>query len=105
VRIDEWNPGAGRDWLYLIHPVGGDVQAYRELVSALHPDLGVRVIADPALRLPELPAISLVERAQRYVRAVQNGHPDVTHWRLSGWSFGAWVAQAMCSLAQTSGLS
>ncbi|WP_122848380.1 non-ribosomal peptide synthetase [Pseudomonas viridiflava] len=105
VRIDEWNPGAGRDWLYLIHPVGGDVQAYRELVSALHPDLGVRVIADPALRLPELPAISLVERAQRYVRAVQNGHPDSTHWRLAGWSFGAWVAQAMCSLAQTSALS
>ncbi len=105
VRIDEWNPGAGRDWLYLIHPVGGDVQAYRELVSALHPDLGVRVIADPALRLPELPAISLVERAQRYVRAVQNCHPDGTHWRLAGWSFGAWVAQAMCSLAQTSALS
>ncbi|MEE4915319.1 amino acid adenylation domain-containing protein [Pseudomonas alliivorans] len=104
VRIDEWSPGAGRDWLYLIHPVGGDVQAYRELVSALDPALGVRVIADPALRLPELPAISLVERAQLYWRAVQDGHPDGMPWRLAGWSFGAWVAQAMCSLAQNCAL-
>ncbi|MBA1228148.1 amino acid adenylation domain-containing protein [Pseudomonas viridiflava] len=104
VRVDEWHPGAGCDWLYLIHPVGGDVQAYRELVSALHPDLGVRVIADPALRVPELPAISLTERAQRYVQSLQALQAEGTDWRLAGWSFGAWVAQAMCSVAQVSGL-
>ncbi|ORC62368.1 non-ribosomal peptide synthetase [Pseudomonas floridensis] len=104
VRIDEWHAGAGHDWLYLVHPVGGDVQAYRELVSALHPDLGVRVIADPALRLPELPAISLAERARLYVQAVHAAHAERTNWRLAGWSFGAWVAQAMCGLTQDSGL-
>ncbi|WP_213938240.1 non-ribosomal peptide synthetase [Pseudomonas sp. dw_612] len=103
VQIDQWHAGAGRKWLYLIHPVGGDVQAYRELVSALHPDLGVCVIADPALRLPDLPNISLAERAAFYLKAVQAREPDGGAWRLAGWSFGAWVAQSMCSLAQASG--
>ncbi|WP_440092845.1 amino acid adenylation domain-containing protein [Pseudomonas syringae] len=96
VRIDQWHAGAGRERLYLIHPVGGDVQAYREMVSALHPDLGVWVIADPALRLPQLPNISIVERARLYLLAVQAHRPDGGAWRLVGWSFGAWVAQAMC---------
>ncbi|MFH4094819.1 acyl carrier protein, partial [Acinetobacter baumannii] len=27
VRIDQWHAGADRERLYLIHPVGGDVQA------------------------------------------------------------------------------
>ncbi|MGF6127532.1 amino acid adenylation domain-containing protein [Pseudomonas frederiksbergensis] len=103
VQIDQWHAGAGREWLYLIHPVGGDVQAYRELVSALHPDLGVRVIADPALRLPDLPNISLAERAALYLEAVQVRDVNAGVWRLAGWSFGAWVAQSMCSLAQQSG--
>ncbi|MFA1029623.1 Non-ribosomal peptide synthetase/polyketide synthetase [Pseudomonas syringae pv. helianthi] len=98
VRIDQWHAGAGRERLYLIHPVGGDVQAYRELASALHPDLGVWVIADPALRLPELPNISVAERAQLYLKALQAHSPSGSAWRLAGWSFGAWVAQAMCSL-------
>lgn len=98
VRIDQWHAGVDRERLYLIHPVGGDVQAYRELASALHPDLGVWVIADPTLRLPELPNISLAERAQLYLDALQAHHPDGTAWRLAGWSFSAWVAQAMCSL-------
>ncbi|QGL59663.1 amino acid adenylation domain-containing protein [Pseudomonas coronafaciens pv. oryzae str. 1_6] len=101
VRIDPWHAGAGRERLYLIHPVGGDVQAYREMVAALHPDLGVWVIADPALRLPELPNISLVERARLYLQALQAHCPQGSVWRLAGWSFGAWVAQAMCSLVPT----
>jgi amino acid adenylation domain-containing protein len=104
VQIDQWHAGAGREWLYLIHPVGGDVQAYRELVSALHPDLGVCVIADPALRLPDLPNISLTERAALYLTAIQARNPKGAAWRLAGWSFGAWVAQALCNLAQQSGL-
>jgi len=99
VQIDQWQAGAGAEWLYLVHPVGGDVQAYRELVSALPADLGVCVIADPALRLADLPNISIDERAQRYVTAVQAHLPAGAAWRLAGWSFGAWVAQAMCSLA------
>jgi len=103
VRVDQWHAGVGRDWLYLIHPVGGDVQAYRELVSALPADLGVCVIADPALRLPALPNISIVERARWYLQAIKAHLPDGCAWRLAGWSFGAWVAQALCQQAQAEG--
>lgn len=103
VQIDQWHAGAGREWLYLIHPVGGDVQAYRALVSALHPDLGVRVIADPALRLPDLPNIGVTERAALYLKAIEAREANRGAWRLAGWSFGAWVAQAMCSLVAPCG--
>ncbi|MGN8120129.1 amino acid adenylation domain-containing protein [Pseudomonas sp. 22082] len=103
VRIDQWHAGAGRDWLYLIHPVGGDVQAYRELVSALPAELGVCVIADPALRLPQLPNISVEERARWYLAAIKEHLPHGSTWRLAGWSFGAWVAQALCHQAQVDG--
>lgn len=103
VRIDQWHAGAGRDWLYLIHPVGGDVQAYRELVSALPAELGVCVIADPALRVPQLPNISVDERARRYQAAIKAHLPHGSTWRLAGWSFGAWVAQALCYQAQADG--
>ncbi|WP_248743542.1 MULTISPECIES: non-ribosomal peptide synthetase [unclassified Pseudomonas] len=103
VRIDQWHSGAGREWLYLIHPVGGDVQAYRELVSTLPADLGVCVIADPALRVPALPNISIVERARWYLQAIKAHLPVGCAWRLAGWSFGAWVAQALCQQAQADG--
>ncbi|WP_263262414.1 non-ribosomal peptide synthetase [Pseudomonas sp. RIT-PI-S] len=105
VLLDPWHAGAGRQWLYLIHPVGGDVQAYRELVAALHPDIGVCVIADPALRLPDLPPISLDERAAAYLQAIQARHPQGAEWQVAGWSFGAWVAQALCALAPAAGLA
>nr|WP_236197277.1 non-ribosomal peptide synthetase [Pseudomonas glycinae] len=103
VRIDQWHAGAGRDWLYLIHPVGGDVQAYRELVSALPAELGVCVIGDPALRLPQLPNVSVEERARWYLEAIKEHLPHGSTWRLAGWSFGAWVAQALCHQAQAEG--
>ncbi|MBV4504329.1 amino acid adenylation domain-containing protein [Pseudomonas sp. BW13M1] len=103
LRIDPWQQGDGRQCLYLIHPVGGDVQAYRELAAALHPSLGVRVIADPVLRQPELANLSLAARAQLYLEAIQADLPDGASWGLLGWSFGAWVAQAVCALAREAG--
>ncbi|QXH54364.1 non-ribosomal peptide synthetase [Pseudomonas maumuensis] len=103
LRIDPWQQGDGRQWLYLIHPVGGDVQAYRELATALHPDLCVRVIADPVLSQPVLPNLSLQARAQLYLDAIQAELPAGARWSLLGWSFGAWVAQALCALAVEAG--
>ncbi|NWD51155.1 non-ribosomal peptide synthetase [Pseudomonas gingeri] len=105
VQLDIWNPGAGKEWLCLVHPVGGDVQAYRELVAALPATLGVCMIADPALQHPQLPPISLSQRAACYLAALQARFPrESFDWRLAGWSFGAWVAQAMCAAAGQMGL-
>ncbi|MFJ2766356.1 amino acid adenylation domain-containing protein [Streptomyces sp. NPDC087300] len=98
VAVEVWQEGTGRDLVCLIHPVGGDIQAYRALVSELDPRLTVCLIPDPALRRPDLPAWSLTERARRYRDALWTRFPG-DEWRthLVGWSFGAWVAQAMAA--------
>ncbi|HEV2888658.1 MAG TPA: SDR family NAD(P)-dependent oxidoreductase, partial [Jatrophihabitans sp.] len=104
VTLDVWQPGTGTDLLCLIHPVGGDIQAYRSLVSALDPRLTVCLIADPALYRPELPPWSLAERAQRYHEALRARFPRAEwRWRLAGWSFGAWVALAMAAESEAAG--
>ncbi|MFH8346407.1 amino acid adenylation domain-containing protein [Streptomyces sp. NPDC018045] len=104
VVLEVWQQGTGRDLLCLVHPVGGDIQAYRALVTAVDPRLTVCLIADPGLRRPDLPAWSLTERARRYHAALQARFPH-TAWRrqLAGWSFGAWVAQAMAAEAEAAG--
>ncbi|MFE0172186.1 amino acid adenylation domain-containing protein [Streptomyces sp. NPDC059002] len=104
VALEVWQEGTGRDLVCLVHPVGGDIQAYRTLVSELDPRLTVCLIPDPALRRPDLPAWSLAERARRYHGALRARFPH-GEWRthLMGWSFGAWVAQAMAADAQSAG--
>ncbi|MEU6073734.1 amino acid adenylation domain-containing protein [Micromonospora sp. NPDC047074] len=104
VPVEVWRTGRGRTVLCLVHPVGGDVRAYRPLVSALDPELTVCVIADPALARPEQPAWSLAERAARYHAALRERFPrDEWRWRLGGWSFGAWVALGMAAEAEAAG--
>ncbi|WP_157877496.1 SDR family NAD(P)-dependent oxidoreductase, partial [Streptomyces odonnellii] len=139
VPLDIWQTGTGHDLVCLVHPVGGDIQAYRALVSALDPGTTVCLIADPALRHTapaahpgtdparfgsgpghpgpgdtalddtgpggtDRPAWTLTERARHYHAALQARFPHGTwRWRLAGWSFGAWVAQAMAAEAEAAG--
>ncbi|MFI6684901.1 amino acid adenylation domain-containing protein [Streptomyces sp. NPDC050485] len=104
VPLEVWQTGTGREVLCLVHPVGGDIQAYRALVSALDERFTVCLIADPALRSPERPVWSLADRARRYHAALQARFPGGSwHWRLVGWSFGAWVAHAMAAEAEAAG--
>ncbi|MFE2596054.1 amino acid adenylation domain-containing protein [Streptomyces sp. NPDC059396] len=156
VPLDIWQTGTGHDLVCLVHPVGGDIQAYRALVSALDPGPTVCLIADPALRHtdpgrrpdpghsgprhpgpghpglgdtshpgPNHPGLghpglrdtghpgvhhadpspwTLAERARQYHAALQARFPHGTwRWRLAGWSFGAWVAQAMAAEAEAAG--
>lgn len=105
VSLEVWQAGTGRVVLCLVHPVGGDIQAYRSLVSALDPRLTVCLIADPALRRPELSAWPLGERAWRYHAALRARFPHGEwRWQLAGWSFGAWVALAMAAEAEAAGM-
>jgi thioesterase domain-containing protein/acyl carrier protein len=104
VTVEVWQEGNGSTVLCLVHPVGGDLAAYRPLVSALDDRLTVCLIADPALHRPELPAWSIAERARRYHAALQvRFPPGQWRWRLAGWSFGAWVAVAMAVEAEAAG--
>ncbi|RZU53339.1 amino acid adenylation domain-containing protein [Krasilnikovia cinnamomea] len=104
VDVSVWQHGTGRDVLCLIHPVGGDIGAYRPLVAALGPALSVCLIADPGLRDGRPPGWSVAERAKRYLAALDARFPQ-PGWRmrLGGWSFGAWVALAMAAEAEAAG--
>ncbi len=104
VVLDIWQEGTGSAVLCLVHPVGGDIQAYRSLVAALGPAPTVCLIADPALRDTEMPAWSLAERAQHYDAELRErfGGPD-HRLHLAGWSYGARVAMEMAGLAESAG--
>ncbi|WP_326952752.1 non-ribosomal peptide synthetase [Amycolatopsis sp. NBC_01286] len=104
VAVQVWQEGTGRDVVCLVHPVGGDVHAYRPLVKELGPELTVCVIADPALSRPEPPGWPVAERARRYHAALLARFPDDEwRWQLAGWSFGAWVATGMAAEAELGG--
>ncbi|MFD2415902.1 amino acid adenylation domain-containing protein [Amycolatopsis pigmentata] len=104
VTVQVWREGTGEDIVCLVHPVGGDVQAYRPLVSALESALTVCVIADPALRRDEPLGWSVAERARRYHAALRARFPgDKGVWQVAGWSFGAWVALGMAAEAEAGG--
>ncbi|QIS20093.1 non-ribosomal peptide synthetase [Nocardia terpenica] len=104
VSVQVWQEGTGREVLCLIHPVGGDIQAYRPLVSGLAAELTVCLIADPALRDTAPPAWTLTERARLYHAALQARFPVETwRWQLAGWSFGAWVALGMAAESEAAG--
>ncbi|MEV0226882.1 amino acid adenylation domain-containing protein [Streptomyces sp. NPDC050704] len=104
VVLDIWQEGTGSAVLCLVHPVGGDIQAYRSLVAALGPAPTVCLIADPALRDPEMPAWSLAERARHYDAELRErfGGPD-HRLHLAGWSYGARVAMEMAGLGESAG--
>ncbi|WSI35852.1 amino acid adenylation domain-containing protein [Streptomyces sp. NBC_01341] len=104
VVLDVWQEGTGSAVLCLVHPVGGDIQAYRSLVAALGPEPTVCLIADPALRDATMPAWSLAERARHYEAELRDhfGGPD-RRLHLAGWSFGARVAMEMAALAESDG--
>ncbi|WP_405969394.1 amino acid adenylation domain-containing protein [Streptomyces sp. NBC_00988] len=104
VDVEVWQRGPGPDVLCLVHPVGGDIQAYRPLVAALPDELTVCLIADPKLRDPAQPARSIADRAAHYLDAVRAAFPDPNYrLRLAGWSFGAWTALSMAALAEADG--
>lgn len=104
LTVEVWQEGAGRDVLCLVHPVGGDVQSYRDLVSAVPADLTVCLIADPGLKSGRPTGWTVTERAAAYDAALQARFP-CEQWRvrLAGWSFGALVAVEMAAARETAG--
>jgi thioesterase domain-containing protein len=86
-------PGSGTGHLVLVHPVGGGVLCYRELVAAL--PAALTVLAAQHAGLDDGPTSgSVPELAGRYVEQLERSAPgdDVV---LAGWSMGGMIALEM----------
>jgi amino acid adenylation domain-containing protein len=94
-------PPAGGPPLFLVHPVGGDVLCYRELVEAMVPAAAAADGRGPIYGLRargledgQAPWSGIDEMAERYAAAVRAAHPAGAV-RLGGWSLGGVVAFEM----------
>ncbi len=75
--------------LFCVHPVGGEVVAYRELALRLGPERPVY-----GLQSPERPVEDVVAMAALYLEAVRQAQPTGPY-HLVGWSMGGVVAYEM----------
>ncbi|HEX4726262.1 MAG TPA: KR domain-containing protein, partial [Jatrophihabitans sp.] len=104
VPVQVWQTGTGPSVLCLLHPVGGDIQAYRSLAAGLDPRLTVCLIADPGLQQDRPSSWSLADRVERYYAALHSRFPIAEwQWRLAGWSFGGWLAVGLAAAAEAAG--
>jgi thioesterase domain-containing protein len=87
VPLQKGSP-AGRP-LFCVHPVGGEVVAYRELAERLGPDQPVYGLQSPEPQVEDLARMAALYLEA--VREVQSAGP----YRLAGWSMGGVVAYEM----------
>ncbi|AVZ74465.1 non-ribosomal peptide synthetase [Streptomyces lunaelactis] len=88
--------------LFLVHPAGGGVLCYRETAAALGGDQPVYGLPATGLAEGIVPAETVEEMAQSYLRAVQEVQPSGPY-HLGGWSFGGLVAYQMACLLVADG--
>lgn len=80
-----------RQPLFLVHPVGGTVFCYKELVGYLENEHPVMAIQDPLLESNQVIFSNIEEIAQYYLQAIKSVQSD-GHYLIGGYSFGANVA-------------
>ncbi|PPK71456.1 hybrid non-ribosomal peptide synthetase/type I polyketide synthase [Actinokineospora auranticolor] len=77
--------------LFLIHPIGGTVLCYRELVDHLPPGRPVHGLQAPGAEPGTTPLSTMEALAATYIDAIRRVHPEGP-FHLAGWSFGGYVA-------------
>ncbi|GGM34198.1 non-ribosomal peptide synthetase [Longimycelium tulufanense] len=77
--------------LFLIHPIGGTVLCYRQLVNHLPADRPVHALQAAGTQPGTEPLTSMESLAASYIEAIRRVHPDGP-FHLAGWSFGGFVA-------------
>lgn len=87
--------------LFLFHPAGGDVMAYRELVHLLPGGREVLGIRSRALS-GEPEAESFAAMAAQYAELVR-GHRPTGPYHLAGWSMGGALAVEVAALLEAAG--
>lgn len=99
--------GAGPEHLVLVHPVGGDVLCYQELVESLTlmpeaAQMPVRGLRSLGLLPGERPAANMTTMVTDYCTALVSSIPE--GWiHLVGWSMGGTVALRVAALLEEQG--
>ena len=90
----------GRRPLFCVHPVGGEVAAYRELARRLGPAQPFYGLQTP--ERPEGPLTGIADMASAYLESVRQLQPSGPY-RFAGWSLGGLIAYEMACQAAASG--
>lgn len=80
----------GRRPVFLIHPVGGSVYCYRELVRGLVTQRPIYAIQSPGLEGESEPLSQVSAMAAHYLRMIRQVQP-VGPYSLGGWSLGGLI--------------
>ena len=80
--------------LFCVHPTGGDVSCYHELVRQLGENQPFYAFRSEILNRPQIMPKSVQELAFLYLQELQNVQPQGPY-QLGGWSFGGLIALEM----------
>ncbi|HEV7279867.1 MAG TPA: amino acid adenylation domain-containing protein [Pirellulaceae bacterium] len=95
-------PGRSGAPLFLVHPLGGNVLCYLDLVAALDQDSAIYGIQSRGVDGTTQPVESLETMVEEYVEALREVQPDGPY-RLAAWSAGGTIAYAMASRLREQG--
>jgi acyl transferase domain-containing protein/thioesterase domain-containing protein/acyl carrier protein len=100
VEIQKGNPGTPP--VFLVHPIGGHVYIYHDLVTHLGPETTVYGLQSRGLDGIESPLHRVEDMAENYITAMKEVQPDGPYL-LGGASFGGVVAFEMAQQLSGSG--
>jgi amino acid adenylation domain-containing protein len=92
----------GQASLFLVHPIGGEVQYAFDLARQLEPGLAVYGLAASGLAEGETPHTDIAGMAGAYLDAVRQIQPEGPY-RVAGWSLGGMIAYEMARQLQGAG--
>src|SRR5271166_1528150 len=80
--------------LFLVHPIGGNVLCYLQLVKHLPVDLPVYALQAAGAEAGTVPLRTMSDLAASYIAAIRRVRPEGPY-NIGGWSFGGYVAVEM----------
>jgi amino acid adenylation domain-containing protein len=80
--------------LFLVHPIGGNVLCYLDLVKYLPVDLPVYALQAAGVEPGSTPLRTMSDLAASYIGAIRRVRPEGPY-SIGGWSFGGYVAVEM----------
>ena len=80
--------------LFLVHPIGGNVLCYLDLVKHLPSDQPVYALQAAGAEPGATPLRTMRDLATSYIAAIRKSHP-CGPYSIGGWSFGGYVAVEM----------